>query len=248
MRSLSMRRRSTSHRDSGIGAGSQYPEICRVRARFVIDELTGKQDRCPNHFQRTWPGVLLAAGRFESAKDAVKGGVDDVWLFQGDAEQADDVTVLAVVYSGTSRTVNLHQLELRVPNRLVEIDRVNTAFNEFAERHAVPAKLRCKITLVFDELLNNIITYAYEDEDQHFIEVDIRLSPSGLAVTITDDGKPFNPFDNQAPDTSLSVEDRPIGGLGVHLVRNVMDRVAYERHGENNVVLLEKEFESSQKI
>ncbi len=83
------------------------------------------------------------------------------------------MTVLAVVYSGTSRTVNLHQLELRVPNRLVEIDRVNTAFNEFAERHAVPAKLRCKITLVFDELLNNIITYAYEDE--HLIELDICL-------------------------------------------------------------------------
>ena len=157
-----------------------------------------------------------------------------------------DVAVLAVIYSGMSRNVDLYKLEVRVSNRLIEIDRVNAAFNEFAERHAVPAKLRRKINLVFDELLNNIITYAYEDEDEHFIEIDIRLSPSGLAVTVTDDGKPFNPFDNHAPDTALSVEDRPIGGLGVHLVRNVMDRVGYERHGENNVVLLEKELESSQ--
>ena len=65
-------------------------------------------------------------------------------------------------------------------------------------------------------------------------------------MTITDDGKPFNPFENQEPDTALSVEERPRGGLGVHLVRNVMDRVSYERHGENNVVVLEKKFELSQ--
>jgi len=164
----------------------------------------------------------------------------------GEAEQGDDVTVLAVVYFRGPRDVDLHQMEVRVSNRLDEIDRVNAAFNEFADRHALSQKLRRKINLVFDELLNNIITHAFEDEDEHIIEFDIRLSPSGLAVTITDDGKPFNPFENQAPDTALSVEDRPIGGLGVHLVRNVMDRVVYERHGEKNVVLLEKEFESSQ--
>lgn len=137
-------------------------------------------------------------------------------------------------------------MEARVFNRLDEIDRVNAAFNEFAERHALDSKLRRKINLVFDEILNNIITYAYEDKDEHLIDVHVRLSQAGLTVTITDDGKPFNPFENQATDTTLSVEDRLFGGLGVHLVRNVMDRVSYERHGENNVVLLEKENESSQ--
>ena len=156
------------------------------------------------------------------------------------------MTVPAVVYSGTSRDVDLHQMGLRVSNRHEEIDRVNAAFNEFADEHAVPAELRRKFNLVFDELLNNIISYAYDDEDEHQIDVHIRLSDAGLSVTVTDDGKPFNPFERQAPDTALSVEDRPLGGLGVHLVRNVMDRVGYERHGEKNVVLLEKEIESSE--
>jgi len=132
-------------------------------------------------------------------------------------------------------------MELRVRSRLEEIERVHHAFNEFADRHTVPIKLRREINLVFDELLNNIINYAFEDEDEHRIDVQIRLSETGLTVTITDDGKPFNPFENDPPDTALPIEDRPIGGLGVHLVRNVMDRISYERHGEKNVVLLEKE-------
>ena len=140
----------------------------------------------------------------------------------------------------------MEQLELRISNRLAEIVRVSEAFNELAGRHAFSPKLQHEINFVFDELLNNIITYAYEDEDEHFIDVHIRLSQVGLTVTITDDGKPFNPFESHAPDTALSVEDRPIGGLGVHLVRNVMDRVGYERHGEKNVVLLGKAIESSQ--
>ena len=61
-----------------------------------------------------------------------------------------------------------------------------------------------------------------------------------LGVTISDDGRPFNPFEGAPPDTELSVDDRPIGGLGVHLVQNVMDEVAYERHGTKNVVTLVK--------
>jgi anti-sigma regulatory factor (Ser/Thr protein kinase) len=99
--------------------------------------------------------------------------------------------------------------------------------------------------VVFDELLNNTISYGYEDEDEHLIELAIVLSGGRLYATISDDGRPFNPFDSGAPDTDLSVEDRPIGGLGVHLVRNVMDRVSYERRGANNVVLLEMQLESN---
>ncbi len=137
-------------------------------------------------------------------------------------------------------------MEVRVSNRREEIDRVNSVFNEFASQHAVPIKLQRKMNLVFDELLTNIISYAYDDKDEHLIDVHVRLSGAGLTVTVTDDGKPFNPFEAEAPDTALSVEDRPIGGLGGHLVRSVMDRVGYERLGETNVVRLEKKLESNE--
>ena len=75
------------------------------------------------------------------------------------------------------------------------------------------------------------------------ISYPFKLSNGNLIVTITDDGKPFDPFDERSPDVTLSVEDRPIGGLGVHIARNVMDRVRYERHGKKNFVRLEKTIE-----
>jgi sigma-B regulation protein RsbU (phosphoserine phosphatase) len=186
---------------------------------------------------------LLSARTFSSVEEAVQAGIDDVWAFQGNAEQADDVTVLSVFYAGRTEEIDSHRLELKIVNRLEEIARVSDAINSFAERHGLDPKIRRQLNVVFDELLNNTISYGYEDEDEHEIELTIAVSGGRLYATISDDGKPFNPFDSVAPDTDLAVEDRPIGGLGVHLVRNVMDRVSYERRGANNVVLLEKQLE-----
>ena len=99
------------------------------------------------------------------------------------------------------------------------------------------------INLVFDELLSNIVSYAFEDEESHVIRIRIELAGHRLAVTIRDDGTPFNPFALDRPDTSLSIEEREIGGLGVHLVSNVMDEVSYSRLASDNVVTLVKYLE-----
>ncbi len=94
--------------------------------------------------------------------------------------------------------------------------------------------------MVFDELLHNIMCYAYNDEEAHAIEVGIKLSGDRLQIQISDDGAPFNPFSLEDPDTSLSLEDRDVGGLGIHLVRNVMDEIAYQRNIDRNIVTLVK--------
>ena len=70
--------------------------------------------------------------------------------------------------------------------------------------------------------------------------VEVELSPDRLSVTLTDDGTPFDPFGAAAPDTALSVEERRIGGLGIHLVRRMMDEVSYHRRDDRNVVVLGK--------
>ena len=131
-------------------------------------------------------------------------------------------------------------LGVRIANRLQEIERLKESFTAFATRHAVPESIRRDVLLVLDELLNNIISYAYEDDAEHIIDLNISLSEGRLAITLTDDGRAFNPFQREAPDTTLSVEDRPIGGLGVHLVTKLMDLHSYERRGEKNCVSLEK--------
>ena len=184
--------------------------------------------------------TLLSRLQYGSAEESVRGIVDDVWVYQGEAEQADDVTVMTVSYSGPSEDAESNRLELRAVNRLEEIARVNEDFNEFARQHGIPEAIRRKFNLVYDEVLNNIISYAYNDKDEHIIEIVISLAEGRLVTSISDDGRAFNPFESEAPDTGLSVDERPIGGLGVHLVRSVMDEVKYERHGKRNVVILEK--------
>ncbi|MDJ0878875.1 MAG: SpoIIE family protein phosphatase [Halieaceae bacterium] len=185
----------------------------------------------------------LADADYPAAQDAVQDTVDDVWRFQGDASQADDITIMSVRYHGPVTQEGDTELILTMHNDITAISAVNDDFNGWAEKHGIPTNVQRPMNICLDELLNNIVSYGFCDEavdEQHEIELHFRLPDSELVVTIVDDGKPFNPFGNEPPDTCLSVEDRPIGGLGVHLVKNFMDKVHYERHGENNVVTLHK--------
>ena len=186
---------------------------------------------------------LLEQHDFESAEHMVNVLVDDVWAHQGEAEQADDVTVLAVSYQGASERGELGHLDLRVVNRTEEITRVNQGFNDFAEQYGVPEGDRRRINLIFDELLNNVISYAFDDDEEHFIDIAVSLERNRLVVIVADDGRPFNPFGRIPPETDLPMDDREIGGLGLHLVKNVMDDVTYERLGTKNVVTLIKNIE-----
>jgi anti-sigma regulatory factor (Ser/Thr protein kinase) len=100
------------------------------------------------------------------------------------------------------------------------------------------------VNVLLDELLSNIISYAYKDDEEHFIDVRVEVVPDRLAVTVSDDGKPFNPFSGNAPDTGLGIEEREVGGLGIHLVRNMVDEVVYNRRTDRNVVTLVKQLKS----
>jgi sigma-B regulation protein RsbU (phosphoserine phosphatase) len=204
------------------------------------DGVTEAMDPSQGLYEEQQLVELYRSREYSSAEDVVKATVDDVWRFQAEAVQADDVTVLAVEYFGVPEGAKRHVLDLTIKNELGEIARVNESFNVFAEEHEVEASTRRQMNLVFDELLNNVISYAYEDDEEHEIDIRIELLSDRLAVTITDDGIPFNPFQGSPPDTSLSIEEREVGGLGIHLVQNVMDEVSYSRRTNENVVILAK--------
>ena len=124
-----------------------------------------------------------------------------------------------------------------------EIDIVNQRFDSFAGDCGIPKTLSQKVNIVIDELLNNIISYAYNDNNEHDIIIELTFSGNSLSITIKDDGVPFNPFEAKEPDTELSLEDRDIGGLGIHLVRNLMDKVSYKRQADKNVISLTKQIQ-----
>ncbi len=188
---------------------------------------------------------LLSSCDSNDAEAVVRATLEGIRSFQGSAAQADDITILATTYYGEPEGTEVSVLHLSLVNRLDEIDRVQESFNAFAEEHGVPTPIRRQINLVLDELLSNVISYAFEDDEEREIDVRIELSSRRLAVTIADDGIPFNPFSGAPPDTSLSLEERELGGLGIHVVRKVMDEVSYNRRTDRNVVILVKYLDDS---
>jgi len=121
------------------------------------------------------------------------------------------------------------------------VGEVNAAFASFAEQHALPVAVRRSINIALDELLANAMTHGQAGRDPCSVTVEVKLDQECVTVILTDDGAPFNPFEQDAPDTTLSVEEREIGGLGIYLVGKLMDKVSYQRRDDHNVVVLVKE-------
>ena len=124
-----------------------------------------------------------------------------------------------------------------------EVAKVKAAFAEFADAQALPDAIRRGMKVVLDELLTNTIRYGFAEQEGGEVTIDVELRQGRLSVTLTDDGQPFNPLEMAAPDTELPVETREIGGLGILLVRKMMDEVSYQRRADRNVVILAKRLE-----
>lgn len=120
------------------------------------------------------------------------------------------------------------------------VARAAERFAEFAEAHALPTPVRRSIQVALDEFVYNPIVYGFAGQMDGVGLVRVELERDLVRVTITDNGPPFDPLAFPTPDTALSVEERGIGGLGIHLVRQMMDEISYRRHEGQNVVVLVK--------
>ncbi len=131
------------------------------------------------------------------------------------------------------------ELHLRVENRHDELDRVSAAIEEFAEEAEWPLDLVFKINLALEEIVINVMNYGHED-GLHEIDISLIADGNSLTIEIVDDGRPFDPLtDAPKPDVDAELEDRNIGGLGIHLVRKMMDDVRYRREeGKNHLTLV----------
>lgn len=113
---------------------------------------------------------------------------------------------------------------------------VQAEVDAFCESHEVPPKAAYVLSLVIEELVTNVVNYAYGPGDDGPLEVSLDFSDGHIVGKIVDAGPPFDPTAMAAPDTTAEIEDRPIGGLGVHIVRTLAESVGYAREGERNVV------------
>lgn len=125
-------------------------------------------------------------------------------------------------------------------SNLSELDKLCRHVEKFGQKNGLPKKFVFEVNLALDELFTNIISYGFDDDGEHVIKVTITPEDEGLCLCIEDDGRPFNPVEFEAPDIACSVEECKIGGLGIHIIRKLMDDICYERCRNKNILKLKK--------
>ena len=125
-------------------------------------------------------------------------------------------------------------LSLTVKNSHDELDYIVSTLEDMAEREQWPPELVYRVNLVVEELVLNVMDYGY-DAGIHEIQINLASEEDSLTIEIVDSGKPFDPLtEAPEPDLEASIEDRRVGGLGVYLVRTMMDQMDYKRENEKN--------------
>ncbi len=124
-------------------------------------------------------------------------------------------------------------------NDLTELARLASDLEAFAEQHQLDGEMAHVFNLCLDELFTNIVSYGFGDELPHEIILEMTATPAEVCAVLRDDARAFNPLtEAPAPDLDAPIEDRRIGGLGVHFVKQLMTRVSYRREGACNVLEL----------
>jgi anti-sigma regulatory factor (Ser/Thr protein kinase) len=136
-------------------------------------------------------------------------------------------------------------VEITVTNQPEQRQRVHIALEEFAGRHGVPPKVVQAADLALEEHLTNIFRYGLTPSETRPVLIRLGLHPLWLQVEVEDHGKPFNPLAQPKVDASKPLGEKPVGGLGIHLMRQFMDELEYRREGDKNVLRMKKKLQGA---
>jgi sigma-B regulation protein RsbU (phosphoserine phosphatase) len=187
----------------------------------------------------------------QGAKPFLAGLAAAVHTHAAGAEQSDDITALAVRYRALPiATTATPQLEppaaaapdasLSLRNQVEEIGRLAAWIEEQGEVQSVSPALLMSLNLALEEWVVNVISYAYADSAEHQIELRLWRYPDQWRIEVEDDGRPFDPTARAEADTTLPIEHRQIGGLGIHFIRKTMNHFSYRRERDHNLVTIVK--------
>lgn len=133
--------------------------------------------------------------------------------------------------------------ELIIDAEIENIEEVTSFVNLYLEEHGCPAKAKVQIDVAIDELFGNIAHYAYyPGKGKAVVRVEIINNPPAAVLTFIDSGIPYNPLEREDPDIHLSAEERRPGGLGIYMVKKIMDEMAYEYQDGKNILTITKSF------
>ena len=193
----------------------------------------------------------------QTSRQRVEMMQQEVQNFVGNAEQSDDLTMLSIIWTPLLVGSRKSEVESCVENGMTyhltmrnDIKQIPT-LAEWVESLPIPQELNMTINLALEEAVSNVMLYAYPEGQAGSVELTAEVRDESLSTpntrlsttitfTIEDSGKPFDPTLQAEPDITLSAEERPIGGLGIHLVRQIMDEIHYERKADHNILTLVK--------
>jgi len=162
-----------------------------------------------------------------------------VHQFVGDAEQSDDLTMMAIQYIRQQSNIKM-QKRIVLPNDTQEVPRLNAFVEEVCEALGFEEMVAMQIKVAVEEAVVNVMKYAYPPGQRGDVTVEAASNDVRLKFTIIDSGQPFDPTVQAEVDTTLPAKDRQIGGLGIHIMRQNMDSINYERIDNLNVLTLRK--------
>lgn len=132
---------------------------------------------------------------------------------------------------------------LTLPNDIETIPQLNEFIDTVAEEIGLDMSLTMSLNLAIEEAVVNVMEYAYPEGEQGNVDIEVIADDKWLTFIISDNGIPFDPTTQEDADTTLSAEERPIGGLGIFLVRQLMDSINYQRKDGKNILTLSKKME-----
>ena len=176
-------------------------------------------------------------------KMLIEAMTDAVHDFVGDAEQSDDLTMLALQYNHMQANIK-YQRSLTLPNDVQAVPKLAEFVDIVCETVGFDMGTAMKMNLAIEEAVVNVMNYAYPAGVKGTVNIDAKASAEWVKFIISDSGAPFDPTAKAEVDTTLSAEERGIGGLGIHLIRQIMDSINYEREDGRNVLTLIKKLKN----
>lgn len=131
--------------------------------------------------------------------------------------------------------------ELVLKNDLKEVNHLGEFIDQLGEELSLPMEITMNINLAIEEAVSNVIMYAYPPKEEHVIRLHVTSTDKQLVFLLTDKGRSFDPTQVPDADINLDLEDRPIGGLGIYLVRCIMNEVSYQRLDDENRLTMKKD-------
>ena len=154
-------------------------------------------------------------------------------------DASDDLTMLVVRFTNESSSGSWER-HLILPNDIIEIPRLQRFLQAICDHAHLDHAVTMSVNLALEEAVSNVILYAYPPETAGEVVVDAVVLEDRIEFTVSDDGVPFDPTAAPDPDLTADVKDRPIGGLGIYLVKRIMDRVSYSRENGKNILSMTK--------